>query len=141
MSIRQRSAATTIAVTLSLSVMAAPAFADAFNSTLQGVSAGFTSRTWGDNRTDSTPTTVKLVGCYNTWSGTFNHATLALNRQRGILPDEGLGYRDFYCTTSASKTWSSPVADVYYFHIADVNNSGSVAMSTDPSPYGVGVSW
>lgn len=127
MRITRRSAAVAASVGLSVGLVATPAFADTWTTSISGWSAGRTSAHWNDN--SSGDTSIRMDNCRST-KGTFSNAVLTLWRQRGVLPDETRGDQRFYCYYNAMRYWTSPNADVYYFELRSFANQGNTSPGT-----------
>lgn len=106
---------------------ALPAMAEgSWTSSLSGVRAGFSSRSWQDSHLDSASTVATLSGC--TGSG----LTLNLYDEYGALPDQSVGRITHNC---GAFDWGIMTRSDQYHWTVDGVSSGSFSASSVKQKY------
>lgn len=123
MKIARVSASLSVAVSLLLAGAGVALAEGGFNSSISGWLPGISSRDWADKNTDAVSTTVKLGGCrYDVLPG-FSYATIQVSKRNGILPDQNMGRKSLYCSSSATGNWGRLGAATYRFTLTGINGS------------------
>jgi hypothetical protein len=86
------------------------------------------SRTWTDNNSDGTWTTLRLTSCRVKHASSVT-VVIVLTKER-FGPDQSRGKRTFHCTNSSTQNWGRQPKGKYHFTIASVNGSASTILQS-----------
>ena len=107
-----------ILVTMVVAATVTPGVAYAeggFDSSLQNVRSGYTSRMWTDGALDGASTTTQLSGCSRSDGANF-FLEVELRKRRSFLPDISYGRKDVSSCNSGAPTanWGNPGSDDFF---------------------------
>jgi hypothetical protein len=114
-------------VVLSLTLAGTALAEGQWESFIAGALTGFESRTWTDNNTDATSTSVRFEGCSDNRPGNdgSEHTDIAVFREIPILPDENRGQKRLHCATAATAFWGDVPAANYHFTVKLIHGLAS----------------
>lgn len=94
-----------------------------WDSTLEGVLQGFTSRGWTDRDSDGASTKIRLAGCRLDSPHALSKVTVQLTYNNTWTPDENLGWRKLACSSSGTGNYGRVKAGNHHFSLIYFNGT------------------